>query len=670
MKTGKKITAGMLSLLLAGSMGMPVCAATLPSEKEEVIYVMTDSAGNVNDMEAVNIFSGGEITDYGDYSAVKMLNTTDEISQSGDQISFSSDADRVYYQGTMKNRNLPWDISIRYFLDGKEYAGEDLAGKSGALEIKFKVDKNQDYKGDFYDNYALQAAFSFDTDNFTNIKAEGATEANVGSKKQLTYTILPGKGVDAVICADVTDFSMDAVTINGVHLNLDIEIDDAELTDKVNEIVEAVDTVNNGASDVSTGTGTLADATGTLNSKVGELNSGVGTLAGGAGELSSGLSTLTQKSDQLKNGAYTAYEGLCSAAATALNSQLSANGFETVTLTPATYSDVLVGLLGTMNADAVYNEAYQAALQQVTSQVNEKAAELYQGYIQTQSESIYLSYISKQADTLYAQVAAQAVYEQLIQSGCTDEQANMYLQSEDGKQKVAQAVSGMTDEQKSQILSGAAAKLTQEQKDQILQGALDSLSEYQKSQIREAYIQQMMGSDEVTAQINAAVAKVSATAEQVSALKGQLDNYGTFYQGLVSYTNAVSNAASGANSLKVNMDKLYSSTGVLKVSVGNLNDAVAKLYDGTKKLADGTGEFAEKTEGMDEQIGDQIDSMVSSISGDNGPTHSFISDKNTNVTSVQFVIKTEAIEKPAETVDEAETEKAHLSFWQKLVNLF
>mgnify|MGYP002517740890 CR=1 FL=1 len=670
MKTGKKVTAGMLSILLVGSMVIPVSAETIPSEKEEVIYVMMDNAGQVNDVEAVNIFSGGEITDYGDYSAVKMLNTTDKIMQNGDRISFSSAADRVYYQGTMKNANLPWNISIRYFLDGKEYEGKDLAGKSGKLEIKFKVEKNEKYNGDFYENYALQAAFSLDTDSCENIKADGATEANVGSKKQLTYTILPGKGIETSIYADVTDFSMEAVTINGVHLNLNIDIDDEELTDRINEIVKAVNTANNGASDIKDGTGKIADVTETLNNKVGELNSGVGALTSGAGELSSGLSAITEKNDQLRDGAYTAYEGLCNAAAVALNSQLSANGFSSVTLTPSTYSDVLIGLLKKMNADAAYNEAYQAALQKVTEQVNEKADKLYARYIQSQAESIYLAYITKQADTLYAKVAAQAVYEQLIQDGYTDEQANMYLQSEEGKQKVSQLVAGMSDEQKSQIISGAVAALTQEQKDQIQKGALNSLTDEQKSQIRETYIQQMMASDEVTAQINAAVAKISSAAEQVSTLKGQLDNYGTFYQGLIIYTDAVSNAASGADSLKLNMDKLYSSTGVLETSVGTLNDAVAKLYDGTTQLADGTNEFAEKTDGMDEQVGDEIDSMVSSISGNDEQTHSFISDKNTNVTSVQFVIKTEAIEKPGATINEGAKDETHLSFWQKLLKLF
>ena len=669
MKHIQKITAAALSVLLLGSASVTALAEADPTEKEEVIYIMTDASGKVTDMEAVNIFAGGDVTDYGDYSAVKMLNTTDKITQSGDKITFSSGADKVYYQGTMKNTAIPWDISIRYFLDGDEYSAEDIAGMSGALEICFSVSKNENCNGSFYEDYALQASFTLDTDLCRNITASGATVANVGSDKQLTYTILPGKGIDTVICADVTDFEMDAVSINGVRLNMNFEVDDAELTDKVDEIVSAIGELNDGASEVRDGTGKLYDATGTLTNKVGELNSGVGALASGTGDLYSGLSGITAKSGQLTGAAYTAYEGLCSAAAAALNAQLEANGMETVTLTPANYSAVLLGLLEKMDADTVYNEAYQTALQQVTAQVEAQADALYRGYVESQADSIYLAYVSSQADTLYAQVAAQAIYAQLIQSGYTDGAANAFLQSPEGQVAIAQALANMTEEQKSQILGGAVAQLTDEQKEQILQGAVASLTDEQKAQIREAYIQQMMASDEVTSQINAAVATVSAAAKQVSELKGQLDSYGAFYQGLLDYTDAVSSAASGAKTLKLNMDTLYANTGTLRVSVGELNDAVGKLYGGTQKLADGTAEFVGKTADMDTQISDEIDSMTSAITGNDTETVSFVSEKNTDVKSVQFVIKTAAIEKASAEADTA-TEEAPLTFWQKLLRLF
>lgn len=669
MKHIQKITAVALSVLLLGPLPVPALAEAVPSAKEEVIYIMTDASGKVTDIEAVNIFAGGDITDYGDYSNVKILNTQDEITQNGCKITFSSNADKVYYQGTMKNTVIPWNISIRYFLDGKEYSAADVTGKSGALEIRFSVNKNESYKGLFYDDYALQAAFTLNTDLCRNIVSNGATIANVGNNKQFTYTILPGKGINTSIKADVTDFEMDAVTINGVRLNMNFEVDDAELMDRVDEIISAIGSIDSGASEVRDGTGKLYEATGTLTDKVGELNSGVGALAGGAGDLYSGLTSITEKNGQLTGAAYTAYEGLCTAAAAALNAQLEANGMEPVTLTPASYSTMLLELLEKMDADTIYNEAYQAALQQITAQVETQADALYRGYVESQANSIYLAYVSSQADMLYSQVAAQAVYAQLIQGGYTDAQANSYLQSAEGQTATAQAVANMTDEQKVQILNSAVAQLTDEQKAQILQGAVTSLTDEQKAQIRDSYILQMMASDEVTFQINAAVSTVSAAAKQVSELKGQLDNYGAFYQGLLDYTGAVSDAAAGARNLKLNMDTLYSNTGMLCLSVGELNSAVGKLYGGTKDLTNGTSEFVDKTSDMDTQISDEIDSMTSSITGGNAEVFSFVSDMNTNVDSVQFVIKTVAIEK-TETVSADTVEEAPLTFWQKLLRLF
>ena len=593
MKHMQKFTAAAMAVLLLGFTVVPAFAETAPSAKEEVIYAMADASGKVTDAEAVNIFAGGDIVDYGDYFAVKPLNTNDTITQNGDQIAFSSTADKVYYQGTMKNAALPWNISIRYYLDGKEYAPQDVAGKSGALEIRFSVTKNESCGGSFYDDYALQASFTLDTERCQNIVSNGATVANVGSDKQLTYTILPGKGIDTVITADVTDFEMDAAAINGVRLNLDVDADDTDLMDKVDELVSAIGNLDDGAWELHDGTEELYDATKTLNSKVGDLHSGVGDLTAGAGDLYTGLTDITAQ--------------------------------------------------------------------------NQQADQLYLGYVKSQADSIYLAYVTTQADALYAQVAAQAVREQLIQSGYSEAQADAYLQTADGQTLVAQTVSNMTEEQKAQILNAAVAKLTDEQKEQILQGAVASLTEEQKAEIREAYIQQMMASDDVTSQINAAVATVSA-AKQVSELKGQLDSYGVFYQGLVAYTDAVSSAAAGAKSLKLNMDTLYSNTGKLKLSVGELSDVVGELYDGTGELTDGTTEFVDKTSDMDTQISDEIDSMTASLSGGDGDAESFVSEKNTNVNTVQFVIKTAAIEK-AETTTDNTVESAPLTFWQKLLRL-
>ena len=669
MKSLKKITAAALSLLLLGSAAVPAFAEGTPNEKEEVIYIMTDAAGKVTDIEAVNIFEGGDITDYGDYSVVKILNTTDKLTQNGNKITFSSKSARVYYQGTVKNTEIPWNISIRYFLDGKEYSAKDIAGKSGELELRFSVSKNIAYKGGFYDSHALQASFTLDTDICKNIVSSGATVANVGSSRQLTYTVLPGKGIDTVIKAEVADFEMNSVEINSVRLNMNFEVDKSVLTDKVNELSSAAGDLNGGASEVRNGAARLSGAAETLNGKIGELNGGVGKLTDGAGSLSSGLADITAQNTQLTAAAYKAYEGLCTAAAAALNGELKANGMDTVTLTPSSYSAILGDLLKKLGADTAYNEAYNAALRQVTAQVEAHADTLYRGYIESQADSIYLSYVSSQADTIYNQAAAQAVYKQLIMSGYTEAQAEAFLQTPDGQVAVAQAAAALTEEQKAQLLNAAVSNLTDEQKEQILAGTVSALTDEQKAEIRNGYIKQMMASEEVTSQINAAVAAVGAAAGQVSELKGQLDSYGAFYKGLLDYTDAVGEAAAGAKDIALNMDTLYSNTERLNVSVGELSGAVNKLYGGTAELANGTARLLDETSGIDAKIDDEIDSMISSLTGSDTEIKSFVSDENTNVKSVQFVIKTAAVKKAEAAVNDGSA-AAPLTFWQKLLRLF
>ena len=207
----------------------------------------------------------------------------------------------------------------------------------------------------------------------------------------------------------------------------------------------------------------------------------------------------------------------------------------------------------------------------------------------------------------------------------------------------------MTDEQKQQIIAAAVASLTDEQKSQIKAGAVASLTDEQKAEIKNAYIEKLMKSKDVTDQITAAVKAADKAAGSVAELKGQLDNYSVFYKGLKSYTSAVSGAADGAKTLKLNMNSLYKNVGVLKGSVGKLNNGAKTLYKGTANLLDGTNEFANRTANIKSDVNDEIDSMLSSITGSGKKPESFVSDKNTNVESVQFVIKTKAIKIPEDT---------------------
>lgn len=669
----KRVIAGMLVAVLAFSiLPMYAFAASGNTPKEEVVYISLNADGSVKEINVVNIFdldADGKIIDYGKYESIRNMTSTDKIGYNNETITVDAKAGKLYYEGKLSSKVIPWNITIKYYIDGKEYTANEIAGKSGNLKISINVNENTDCIGNFFEGYALQASVTLDTDNCTNIVADGATVANVGSNKQLTYTILPNKDADIEITAKVSDFEMSAIAINGIKLNLAIEIDDAVINEKIDKIIDAVKGLDDGASKLNGGAKDLYDSTTTLKDKVGELYTGVGALATGTSDLANGLSAVTSKNKELLDGAYEAFKGICSASETILNAELTKNGIPTIKLTPETYATVLTELLKTMDADVVYNMAYDKALAEVTKQVEAQADALFAGYVEQNANAIYLAYIQSQADTLYAQVAAQAVLEQLVASGYTEQQAVAYLQTAEGQVLVAQTVGAMTDEQKQQIITTAVQNLTDDQKTQIKAGAVASLTDEQKTQIRKGYIDQMMKSKEVTEQITAAVTAANSAAASVAELKGQLDNYSLFYTGLKEYTSTVSDAANGANTLKLNMDTLYTNVGTLKTSVGELNDGVKTLYDGTATLKNGTGEFVKETDGIEDEVGGEVDKMITEATGSDEEITSFVSDKNTNVDAVQFVIQTEAIEME-ESVGTEPVVVEKLTFWQKLLRLF
>ena len=64
MKTRTRIMAAGLSTLLLCTVALPTIAAVPSTEKEEVVYVMTNASGTVQNMNVVNIFGSGSVTDY------------------------------------------------------------------------------------------------------------------------------------------------------------------------------------------------------------------------------------------------------------------------------------------------------------------------------------------------------------------------------------------------------------------------------------------------------------------------------------------------------------------------------------------------------------------------------------------------------------------------------
>ena len=94
---------------------------------------------------------------------------------------------------------------------------------------------------------------TLDTDRAQNIVADGATMANVGSNKQLSYILLPGSDSDVTVTADVTDFAMNAISLNGVKLRLNLDLDGADLTGMLDRLQSGSVQLDDGANALADG---------------------------------------------------------------------------------------------------------------------------------------------------------------------------------------------------------------------------------------------------------------------------------------------------------------------------------------------------------------------------------------------------------------------------------
>ncbi len=320
----KRSLAVILAIVLTLSLVAPVFAEALPpnTPKEEVVYVDLNGDGTVRQITVVNIFAlneDGQIIDYGDYTALRNMTTNDEIIFEDETVRIDTKAGKLYYEGVLSKNTLPWDFSIRYYLDGTEYTDKDLYRKNGALKITMSIRQNLDCNSTFFENYGLQVTFVFDTSRCKNIVANGATAANVGKDRQLTYTILLENEKDITITADVTDFEMDGIAINGLPLNMDVEFDadgNPQLNEEIDNLEDAVAELDDGATELKDGAEELRDGALELKDGVSEfqngandLNSGAADLKDGAAELNDGAVELNDGAADLLNGAIDLKEG-------------------------------------------------------------------------------------------------------------------------------------------------------------------------------------------------------------------------------------------------------------------------------------------------------------------------------------------------------------------------
>lgn len=278
--------------------------------KDEVVYGNLNHQGDTRNMYIVNSFDikdKGKINDYGDYETVKNLTDLSEVKQSDDKVTFDAQEDQFYYQGTIENKPLPWDMEIEYKLDGKKIEPEKLAGKSGHLDIEISTEENEKVDETFFDYYLLQISITLDPQKFTQTQAPKATQANEGKDESYSFSVMPESEEDLVLSTEAEDIEIDPIDITAVPANMSMDDPDTkEMTDGMEELSDGVHELYNGIAELKDGIQEWEDGAAELQNGSEEFNDGLqeldtssGELEEGSGEIRDALETVDDELDEV-----------------------------------------------------------------------------------------------------------------------------------------------------------------------------------------------------------------------------------------------------------------------------------------------------------------------------------------------------------------------------------
>ena len=479
------------------------------------------------------------------------------------------------------------------------------------------------------------------------------------------------------ITADVTNFSLGmTVTLacNDLFSQLgDVDLTSLDSTSALDQLTGAMDQLLSGSSSLYEGLSTLLDKSGELVSGVEELAQGAAAIKSGAdsvddgaaqlkaglANLSSGLNTLSANSEALNNGAKQVFNSLLETAAT----QIRAKGLNVPDLTIENYAEELNTLIKSLDETTVYETALKQVTDAVEAQrpvINQKVTEAVRQQVETQVTAAVRQQVTEKVtaavqqqvsatvtDTVQQQVAEQVIqaaanmskadYDAAVAAGIipqqTQDAVNAAIQAQMGSEavqsKIAENVSAqmsseavqfkITENIDTQISSEAVQATITENTDAQLQTEAIQATIQQQTELQvQKAISENMASDAVQSQLK----KASEGAQTLIALKASLDDYNTFYLGLLTYTGGVDDAAAGANDLYAGADQLKGGTAQLRAGAAQLYNGVLQLQDGTPALVSGVTQLKDGamqlSEGLQQFNRDGIQKLVHLLQNDVG----------------------------------------------------
>ena len=298
-----------------------------PAFKDETVYVVCNADSDIKHIIVSDWLKNApayeSIKDVSSLTNIENVKGDEEFTLDGTDLTWNAGGHDIYYKGNC-DKELPVDVKMKYFLDGKEVSPSEITGKSGHLVIRWeytvnaKIKKTIDGKEHEMNVPFIAASTAIlNSEKFVNASISSGKVLSDGNRLIVAGVALPGLneslGLDKIetldldlpeyieFSADVIDFepglSVTAVS-NEIFSNLD-------MTDQFSfgNIKGQFDELINGANELTAGTVTLSDGLSELSKKSGDLTDGAKKLRDGADDLSKGAKQLSEGTSALSDGA-------------------------------------------------------------------------------------------------------------------------------------------------------------------------------------------------------------------------------------------------------------------------------------------------------------------------------------------------------------------------------
>lgn len=282
-------------------------------KKSETVYVTVE--GNEIKDKSVSVWLNSDknikANDKSNLTNVKDLKTDKELKSENGYLKLDENKKDIYYKGDT-DKKLPVDISVKYFLDGKEMKASELEGKSGHLKIVI-TSKNNRYEAktidgqsrNVYSPYVVVAAMTFDDEKVENITSDDIKVVKDGKNEIVTTVMTPGmkQNLSKIVEEKELDNFKDEVSVE-----MDIKdykpveiysvITNEFFQEKKN--IDSLDKLQNGVKELQDNSQKLVDASVKLSEGQDKLNSGISQMQTGVTKLHNGSQKLASSTQQMQ----------------------------------------------------------------------------------------------------------------------------------------------------------------------------------------------------------------------------------------------------------------------------------------------------------------------------------------------------------------------------------